>query len=189
MKGTMYLALLMILSCTLNEAMAADPPMLRLERSSVRFTSNAPLEVIRAATTEMTGLIDTRSGSFAFRIPMRSFQGFNNPLQKEHFHENYMESDKYKFATFQGRIIEDVDFNSPGKVEVRSKGRLNIHGVEQERIINAVIDISASGVVVTSEFAVPLADHDISIPKIVEQKIAREISIILEATFQPDEAP
>lgn len=169
---------------------AENSTILRLAESEVRFTSNAPLEIIRAATTEMAGLINTDDGSFAFRIPMQSFKGFNSPLQMEHFHENYMESNDFRYATFQGRIIEDVDFSQTAVLEVRAKGQLDIHGISQERIIKATIDITGPGAVtVRSEFTVPLSDHNITIPKIVEQKIAREIAVEMNATFAADEAP
>ena len=52
---------------------------------------------------------------------MRSFQGFNSPLQKEHFNENYVESDKFPDASFKGKVIEDVDLSKDGTYEVRAK--------------------------------------------------------------------
>jgi hypothetical protein len=53
---------------------------------------------------------------------MRSFQGFNSPLQKEHFNENYVESDKFPEASFKGKIIEDQDLTVDGTYELRAKG-------------------------------------------------------------------
>jgi hypothetical protein len=38
---------------------------------------------------------------------------------------------------------------------------------------------------VYADFTVLLAEHDISIPKIVHQKIAEEIAVNIEATFLP----
>ena len=52
-------------------------------------------------------------------------------MQKEHFNENYLESDKYPDATFAGKIIEDVDFTKNNTITVRAKGILTIHGVPQ----------------------------------------------------------
>ena len=67
----------------------------------ISFRSDAPLEIIRASSSEMIGLIDITKENFSFKIQVHSFQGFNSPLQKEHFNENYMESDKYPEASFQ----------------------------------------------------------------------------------------
>ena len=46
-----------------------------------------------------------------------------------------METDKYPNASFSGKIIEKIDFDSMGNYSIRAKGDLNIHGVKQERII------------------------------------------------------
>ena len=94
-----------------------------------------------------------------------------------------MESDKYPKATFSGKIIESVDFNSTGDLEVRAKGDLVIHGKSQVRIIKAKISLSKDGIQISSEFKVLLMDHDISIPRVVSQKIATEIDVVMAGVF------
>src|SRR5690348_17979072 len=83
-----------------------------IEKGEISFTSNAELELIKASSDKVQGLIDPSSNQFAFTVDIRSFQGFNSQLQREHFNEKYMESDKYPKATFSGKIIEPVDFSS-----------------------------------------------------------------------------
>ncbi len=155
--------------------------MLRCERGVVVFRSEAPLEVIRAESYQLRGVIDTLSREFAWRVRMRSFEGFNNPLQREHFNEDYMESEKYPEATFIGYIIEPVEWYKNGAREVRAKGKFAVHGVEQERIIRAVLDIKGKCVSIKSAFLVLLADHRIAIPRAVFQKIAEAIQVTVEA--------
>lgn len=108
-------------------------------RGEISFTSEAPLEVIKAQSKELKGPFDADKKTFAFTVPVKSFEGFNSPLQREHFNENYMESTQYDKATFNGKIIEQIDFTKDGEYEVRAKGKLNVHGIEQERIIKATI--------------------------------------------------
>ncbi len=154
------------------------------EKGKISFLSNAPLEVIRASSDKLQGAIDAEKRTFVFKIAIKSFKGFNSALQKTHFNENYMESDKFPEAIFKGKIIENIDLMQEGTHEVRAKGKLNIHGVEQERIIKANLLSQNGKIKVTSEFTVPLADHDITIPKLVYQKIATEIEVSMEATFE-----
>ncbi|HXL57916.1 MAG TPA: YceI family protein, partial [Chitinophagaceae bacterium] len=122
---------------------------------------------------------------FSFKIPMRSFQGFNSPLQREHFNENYMESDKYPEASFKGKIIEDQDLSVDGTYELRAKGTLTIHGIAQERIIKSDVTVSNKKITIKSGFSVLLSDHNIPIPKIVYQKLANEIKVVLTTTLEP----
>lgn len=67
---------------------------LSTENGRISFKSDAPLELIEAASGELKGIIDPSRNAFAFSVNIQSFQGFNSPLQREHFNENYMESKK-----------------------------------------------------------------------------------------------
>ncbi|MFZ2897107.1 MAG: YceI family protein [Saprospiraceae bacterium] len=158
-------------------------PLWVTEKGNIQFKSDAPLELIQAASKEMKGVIDMEERTFAFSVNITSFQGFNSPLQREHFNENYMQSARYPQATFSGRIIEEVDLSKPGEYTVRAKGMLTVHGVSRERIIKSLVVVSASSCKVSSFFTVLLADHDISIPKVVYQKIAEEIEVRVDAVM------
>lgn len=155
------------------------------DKGKIRFRSDAPLELIQAASNDMKGVISIQERTFAFSVPLSSFQGFNGPLQREHFNENYMESDRYPEATFSGRIIEDADLSKPGEYIVRAKGMLTIHGISRERIIKSTLVVGNGSCSLSSFFTIPLADHDISIPKVVHQKIAQEIEVQVDGTLTP----
>jgi polyisoprenoid-binding protein YceI len=151
----------------------------------IKFTSEAPLELIKAQSNKTNGVIDVATKSVAFSVIIETFDGFNSGLQKEHFRENYMETDKYKTAVFKGKIIEDVDFSKNGTYTVRAKGTFNIHGTEKEKIVKTKITIKDKEITVETSFEVPLDDHNISIPKVVNQKIASIIQVEVKATLKP----
>jgi len=153
----------------------------RCANGRIEFTSNAPLEIIEAKSDRMQGAIDPSNQSFAWLVEVISFEGFNSPLQREHFNENYVETDRYPRATFTGKIIEQIDFDQDGSYAVRAKGKLNIHGTEQERIIKGRLEKKGRKLYISASFTVPLTDHNISIPKIVHQKIAEEIAVTVNA--------
>jgi len=152
----------------------------------VQFRSDAPLETIEAKSDALKGVIDIEKRTFAFSIPIRSFEGFNNPLQKDHFNENYLESTKFPNATFTGKIIEKADFSKEGVFTVRAKGKLTIHGVVQERILKSRVVVEGDSFSLQSYFTVILEEHDISVPKIVYQKISAEIQVHVKAIFEKD---
>lgn len=151
----------------------------------VTFTSKAPLETIKAESKKLSGAISTGKRTFAFTIPVSSFEGFNSPLQKEHFNESYMESDKIPKAVFKGKIIEEVNIEVPGTYSVRAKGMMNIHGVEKEMIIKSKIISTASQINVESAFTIQLKDFHIKVPQIVKQKIAEDILIDVRMELHP----
>lgn len=160
---------------------------LAVQESTMTFTSNAELELITATSDQVQGLIDPVTNKFAFTVEVKSFQGFNSALQREHFNEKYMESEKYPRARFSGKIIEPVDFSENGTHNVRAKGVLDIHGRQQTRIIKSKIRIENGNLYLESVFFVPLVDHDISIPTLVSQKIATEIEVAFKAILSQEE--
>lgn len=167
------------------QGIAQDRALLRVHRSSVSFNSDAPMEDIAATNTHAAGLLDIKGRSFAVQIPMASFEGFNGPLQREHFNENYMDSEKWPNATFQGRIIEDVNLELYGRYAVRAKGTLTIKGAARERIIPCIVVVSADGIRVTTSFDVVLDEHGIRIPRVVQQKIAAVVQVAVDLLFKP----
>ncbi len=158
-------------------AVHAQKGLFEARKSMVSFVSDAPLELIKASSKELRGFLDPEKRTFAFIIPSKSFEGFNSPLQQVHFSENYIEASKYPEASFKGKIIEQIDFNTDGDYQVRAKGSLNIHGVEQERIIRIKIKIKKGILIAEADFSILLKEHNITIPKVVNQKIAEEIFI------------
>jgi polyisoprenoid-binding protein YceI len=153
----------------------------------IKFASKAQLELIRATSNKLQGRIDPATNQFAFLVGIQSFQGFNSELQRKHFNENYMESEKFATAKFSGKIIEQVDYAQDNTMEVRAKGELDIHGQKQTRIIKAKITIKGNQLIMEAHFMVPLSDHSITIPKIVSQKIATEIEVDINSTLSRGE--
>lgn len=180
----MRCTLTILISIATVHMLAGQAALWRSNSTVIQFTSEAPLEVIQAEADQVQGLINPATDQFAFAVSIADFEGFNSPLQQQHFHENYLESDRYPKATFSGRIIESIDFTQPGQYTARAKGILTIHGVEQERIIKSTLTIRDGELEISSFFTVPLADHDIRIPRIVYQKIAEEIQVEVRGKFQ-----
>lgn len=176
---------LLILLLTLTSDAVPQTGIFKTDEGKIAFRSDAPLEIIKAASGKLSGLIDEGKRTFAFKLTVRTFEGFNSVLQQIHFNENYLETDKFPDATFLGKIIEPIDFSKPGKTIIRAKGILKIHGIEQERIIKSEVTVLEHKIHIESFFTVQLADHGIRIPKIVHEKIANEIKVNMTADLLP----
>lgn len=153
------------------------------EKSHIFFSSNAPNELIKASSTKLKGVINVEKKQFAFKTDVASLEGFNSPLQREHFNENYMESGRYPDIIFTGKIIEDVDLSQDGKYTVRAKGKLNVHGISRDRIIYATVVVKNKRAEIVSEFKVALSDHDIKIPRIVNDKLATDVTVTVKTVM------
>ncbi|MEL6675542.1 MAG: YceI family protein [Bacteroidota bacterium] len=161
------------------------PPIFLTDQGQVSFRSEAPLETIEASSNTLRGAVNTEDRNFAFVLNMNAFRGFNDPLQREHFCEKFLECGKFPESTFSGKFIEKLDFSQMGKREVRAKGTFSIHGVERERIIRGTMDIRPDGIRIVAGFSVKLADHNIKIPLVVHQNVAEEIQVRIDMLLTP----
>ena len=154
----------------------------------VSFFSDAPLELIKAKNGSLSGVLNITDRSFSFQVPTKTFEGFNTSLQRVHFNEDYMETELFPYSTFKGKIIEEVDLSVPGEYKIRAKGKLVIHGVEIDRIMRCDLTVMTGKIDVNADFTILIADHNISIPSILNQKIATEIKVDVKLTFLPSES-
>jgi len=151
--------------------------VVEVRKSEVKFISKADLETIQAMSDKLRGKVSKDINKFEFALPIESFVGFNSPLQREHFLENYMEVDLYPRATYSGVIIDPVDWSKEGSSSFRTKGKLTIHGVTKECISRVILTNQNQKLSFKSDFSVMLKDYNIAIPRLVKQKISEEINI------------
>ncbi|SEK18294.1 YceI-like domain-containing protein [Parapedobacter koreensis] len=151
--------------------------------SHISFFSAAPLEDIAAATEHASSALHTKTNEIAFKVPIKSFV-FNKRLMQEHFNENYLESDKFPYATFGGKITEPIDWSSDGSYPVTVMGFLEIHGVKKPYAVKTTVEIKGTTVTAHAKFDVKLADHDIKIPRVVIKNIAEVVAVDVSSTYQ-----
>ncbi len=155
----------------------------KVNKSTISFFSEAPLENIEATNSKAQGLINLATKKIAFIVPIVEFD-FEKSLMEEHFNESYMESAKFKTGSFNGDIITEENFKKDGTYEVEVSGKLTIHGVTKERTIKGVLTKNKEALSVVSEFDVALADYNIKTPKMVIKNIAENIQIKVDLSFE-----
>jgi len=106
---------------------------------------------------------------------------------QEHFNENYVESEKYPTAAFKGQItdISAVDFQKRGVYPVKVSGEMTIHGETKPCSADGTLEVMAGGLLAKSEFLLNPEDYGISIPSLVREKIAKDLSISVEMKYLP----
>lgn len=165
-------------------ALGAQAQLFSTAVGSISFFSKTPVENIEAQSAQTLSVLNVKTKDMAFSVGNTSFK-FQNKLMEEHFNEKYMESEKYPQSTFKGRINEDVDLTKDGEYTVTVTGKLNIHGVEQERTVPGTVLVKDGTITLGSMFKVKVVDHKIQIPKLVLAKIAEEIEVKIDAKLAP----
>jgi hypothetical protein len=152
------------------------------KNARISLYSSAPIEDIEAISTEGVSVFNASTGELSFSVPIRSFH-FRKTLMEDHFNEDYMESDKYREASFKGKLDKLPDISKDGSYPVTVTGGLQIHGVLQTRTIRGVVKVDGGLISMTSEFTVACAAHRIDIPQIVFHNIAENITMHVAATY------
>lgn len=149
---------------------------------NVRIFSVSPIENIEAKSTNSSCAFSVKTGKIIMKVPIKSFK-FEKALMQEHFNENYMESEKYPMAQFEGVIQDIPDMTKNAEYSIKIKGKLTMHGVTNEKEITANLIIKNGEIKGTTVFKVKCKDYKIEIPKIVFKNIAEEIEVTVNAEF------
>lgn len=145
------------------------------KKASVKFFSETPMENIEAITETVNAGLNDATGKVVVKIPIKTFK-FERSLMEEHFNENYLESDKFPYATFTG-TLDNAFLTNKSSFNGNITGDLTIHGVTQKKAFPIKI-INNNGIYSTTlQFKVKLADFDIKIPTLVIEKIAEEVLV------------
>jgi polyisoprenoid-binding protein YceI len=152
--------------------------------SHITFNSHAPLEDIEAQNRQAVSILDPSTGDLTFILLVKSFE-FKVALMQEHFNENYMESDKFPKATFTGKITNNsaVQYKTDGTYAAEVTGDLTIHNVTRTVTTKGTIEVKNGKVSARAEFIVKPSDYNIVIPAVVENKIAKEVQVHVDATY------
>ncbi len=161
----------------------AQQKIYQTKSGKVTFYSAALLENIEAVNNQVDSKLSS-NGQMVFMIAIKGFR-FENATMQEHFNENYMESDKYPKATFQGKIsnITEVNFEKDGSYKTTVIGVMDIHGTKQNVIAIGTIDIKAGKASVKSNFKIKLADYNIK-GTLIGDKIAKELAITVDCKYE-----
>lgn len=175
----MYRLLLLNL-ILISSGFASYAQKYQIESSVTSFFSEAPLENIEASTKETKGVVDSDAKTFFFKVPIKSFV-FSSELMRDHFNENYMESEKYPNAIFKGKIEGPFNLSVDGSYPVMAVGEINIHGVKNNVSIPSIIRVKNGTPSIESTFKIKLKDYKIDIPTVVFNKIAEEVEVKIAA--------
>lgn len=137
-------------------------------------------EEVKAENKATTAIYDEASNQIAALALMKGFK-FKNSLMEEHFNENYIESGTYPKAIFKGNLIDfDPATLTSEALIVNVKGILEVRGKEKEIETKLTLLKNGDTISMSGKFIVNPLDFDIEIPKIVRNKIAKDVTVTLD---------
>ena len=177
MKKIIVLA---VIAISIQLSNAQDKYFTKSGTVNFEASAGAAFEEVKAKNNSVTTILNTENGEIASLVLVKGFR-FKNALMEEHFNENYMDSDKFPKSTFKG-VIENFDFDkltSEAKT-YKIKGILTTRGKDKEINADAIIKKEGEIIRLKTDFIVTPQDFGIEIPKIVREKIAKEIALDMD---------
>lgn len=169
--------------------------LVALEKENrVRFVSDAPLEDFAGTTGRIDGFLylageglegstDLSKSEFYFEVDLASLDtGIG--LRNRHMRDNYLETDRFPMASFEGQISR-LQGDESGGYRAIAHGILSIHGVERERDVDCLATRVETDLRIRCAFTVALSDHDIPIPKLMFMKIDEVMELDLDFFLSP----
>ncbi len=166
----------------------AHSQILKGKESFIHFFSKTDMKDIEAKSTFPITVLRQETGDFQTTVQNKTFK-FESSFMEEHFNENYIESEKYPFSTFKGKILEKVDYSKNGEYKVTCKGLMDMHGVSKEISVPGTIKINGKEVTLEAKFKVKIADFKIKVPSLYAKEIADEIDVDIKSIMEPFKKP
>jgi len=153
----------------------------------ISFYSHTKIEDIKAVNNEVFSSLNTQTGALQFLVLIKGFQ-FKNAAMQQHFNDKeYMSSSEFPKSEFKGTITnpEAVNFQKDGRYDVTVNGKLTMHGVTNDVQANGTLLVKTGKISSQAVFKVKLVDYKIKVPAIATAKIAEDIEITIDCTYEP----
>lgn len=171
-----------LIAAVIASAISMQAQVFMGKSQKIVFTSKTAVENIEGTDTVATMILNGKTGDVIASVNVSGFI-FANPTMREHFNENYMESDKYPKATFKGKINETIDYTKDGTYTITMPGTLTMHGVSQAKTITGTLTVKSGVVTIDATFPAKLADYKIEVPSAVGTKIAESVDITVHSVL------
>lgn len=152
---------------------------------NIGIYSHTDLEDVKGNNNEVVSLLNSTTGSFDFKVPIKSFH-FVKAAMEDHFNdENYMETDKYPKAGFSGKIsnMADINFSKDGVYTVTVSGNLTVKDVTKAVTAKGTITVKNNKVSVQSVFTVKRKDYHVMGQSFVQSKLSDDIQITVNCDY------
>jgi len=180
MKKLFLASLLLVLSVSFVSAQS-----FKTEEGKATFYSKVPLHSFEGNSEKLVGLVNLEDGTIDFYIDLETLDTGNGKRDKDM--KLTLETKKYPFAEFFGKLDSDFDPESSPVQDVSVKGTFKIHGQEQEIEVEGTLQLTDEGLHVTAGWILSLLDYDIEPPKILFIKVDKDQEIKIDALLKPVE--
>lgn len=146
---------------------------LTVASGKIIFLSEAPQETIKGVGNKISGEIFLKEKKVKISIDLTDWKT-NSRMQTTHLHENYLETEKFPQAVFDGMI----QTYNPETGDVFVLGSITLHGKTKKDVgIKGKVSASDTGYSLLCEFSIQLKDYAIEVPRLLILKVSETVKL------------
>ncbi|MEE9431561.1 MAG: YceI family protein [Melioribacteraceae bacterium] len=159
----------------------------------VKFISSTTVLDFEGVTSNIDGYLYwegekmfSGNNELYFEVDINSIETGSGKRDRD-MREDVLETDKWQTTYFKGKIISSNSIEK-NKYEIKAVGKMFIHGIENEKEIDAELFFNEGILNVKTNFSVLLKDYKIKAPSLLAFiKVAEEIKLNLNFILEKSE--
>jgi len=176
------LLLTVIAACILAPG-SAFAQSYKTETGQAEFESSVPLHSFTGTSEHLVGKITLQDSTVDFYLDLTTLDTGNDKRDKDM--RETLETDKYPFAEFFGKLISGFNPDTTGRQEVTVRGEFTIHNITREVTITGTLQKKPDGLLVKAGWTLNMTDYNIKPPGILFYRVEENIDIQIEALLKP----
>lgn len=150
----------------------------------ISFVSKTAIEEFSANNAQVEAAIAPVKNQIQFRVPVNGFV-FKSALMQKHFQENYMETSRFQYSNFVGKLSNPtaVNFTQNGEYPVEAVGKLTMHGVTKDITVPGKVVVKDGAVTLKANFRIKCSDYQIKIPAASAASVSDDIAIAVDCAL------
>ena len=147
------------------------------------FESSVPLHSFIGTSDHLVGKISLQDSTVDFYLDLTTLDTGNDKRDKDM--RETLETDKYPFAEFYGKLVTDFKADTSTKQKVTVRGEFTIHNVTKDVSISGTIQKKSGGLLIKAGWTLDMTDYNIRPPGILFYRVEENIDIQIEALLEP----
>lgn len=150
----------------------------------VEFISTAPLLEFKGTSDNLAGFINLETGEVDFFVDLASLDTGNRRRDRD-MRQIYLETDKYPFAEFGGKLTSDFDPEMEGEQTATVTGSFKMREITRDMTVSGTMEATNEGIRIRAGWEILLEDFGIDRPSILFYELSDVQTINIDILLRP----
>jgi polyisoprenoid-binding protein YceI len=141
-----------------------------------------PLNSYTGESDRLQGTVNFETGKVAFKVPVKSIKT-GKDKRDEHMYE-LLKVQKYPNVVFEGKLIDDFNFDNKSEQTVKVKGDFTLAGTTRQITIPLDLDPVSKGLQLNASWSLLITDYNLERPSLAFIKVNDKHELSVETLLK-----